>query len=358
MPGFVFSIKKEQLEKAMYKGMSYHEDGSITCDEEEGFHYVVLAAVDSGVDDCEWGRFKFDLSITEDSACYLYAMAGNEENKGDYLMDPEVSLEDKSAYLTNANAVRYINESDVLLYELEGRYLWIAIGVLGTGEAVKLSGLKVLVPGDNFMSVFPEVYRERNSFFHRYLSIFSSVHNDFQDQLDHRENMLDVDKAPKRLLEIFLKWMGIDVDGGFLDEEDLRALLRESGELIKYKGTRKSIERLCELFIGEKPTILERGLMQKYVRSGEQEVYDNLYGDSPYDVTLIMTSIVDEHKKEQLLHLLRQFKPIRCRLNILFLKQRGVLDGHTYLDWNAVTFQQEEGNLDKSILVDGAIVLE
>ena len=71
-----------------------------------------------------------------------------------------------------------------------------------------------------------------------------------------------------------------------------------------------------------------------------------------------MTNIVDEHRKEQLLHLLRQFKPIRCRLHILFLKPRGVLDEHTYLDWNAVTFSQEEGNLDASTLLDGAIILE
>ena len=152
--------------------------------------------------------------------------------------------------------------------------------------------------------------------------------------------------------------MGIDVDGGFLEEEDLRTLLRESGELIKYKGTRKSIERICELLIGEKPIILERGLMQKYVRNSEQEIYDTLYGDSPYDVTLVMSNVVEEHKKEQLLHLLKQFKPIRCRLHILFLKRRGVLDEHTYLDWNAVTFAQEEGNLDASTLLDGAIILQ
>ena len=98
--------------------------------------------------------------------------------------------------------------------------------------------------------------------------------------------------------------------------------------------------------------------MQRYVRSSEQEVYDSLYGDSPYDVTLVMNNVVEEHKKEQLLHLLRQFKPIRCRLHILFLKPRGVLDGHTYLDWNAVTFAQEKGNLDVSTLLDGAIILQ
>ncbi len=356
MGGVVFSIRKEQLEKALYKGMSYREDGSVTCEGDGGVHYLILPPLDSGIEDCPWGRFRYSLKLPENSVCYLYTAACNEEGDREYLMDPQVSLTDKKRYLSSIGCLRFINKPDVLLYEIEGRYLWIAVEVLG--EGAELSGMEIQVPGDNFMDVFPEVYREKNSFFHRYLSILSSIHNDFQEKLNHREDMLDVEKASGKLLELFLKWMGIDVDGGFLDEDDLRRLLRESGDLIKYKGTRKSIESICELFVGEKPTILERSTMQKYVRNTEQGIYDDLYGNSPYDVTLVMTNIVDEHRKEQLLHLLRQFKPIRCRLHILFLKPRGVLDEHTYLDWNAVTFSQEEGNLDASTLLDGAIILE
>ncbi len=356
MAGVVFSIKSEQLEKAVYSGMDYQKDGSVTCSGEGGSQYFILPQLDSGIEDCPWGRFKCIMERPENCVCYIYAAACNEEGDRDYLMDASVGLTDKKKYLSGLKCLRFINKPDVLLYEITGRYLWIAVEVIG--EGARFSGMEVQVPGDNFMNLFPEVYREKNSVFHRYLSILSSVNNDFQDKLDHREDMLDVETAPKQLLELFLKWMGIDVDGGFLEEEDLRSLLRESGELIKYKGTRKSIERLCELFVGEKPTIVERGLMQKYVRNSELEVYDSLYGDSPYDVTLVMNNNVEEHKKEQLLHLLRQFKPIRCRMHILFMKQSGILDGHTYLDWNAVTFAQEKGNLDKSTLLDGAIILQ
>lgn len=356
MAGVVFSIKKGQLKSALYKRMSYKEDGSITCEEEGGVHYFILPALDSGMENCPWGRLKFSMELPENSVCYLYAAACNQEEDRDYLMDPSVELIDKKRYLSDLGCLRFINKPDVLLYEIEGRYLWLAVEVIGKGAT--LSDMEIQVPGDNFMDVFPEVYREKNSFFHRYLSIFSSIYNDFQGNLDQREKMLDMEKAPKNLLVLFLKWMGIDVDGGFLEEEDLRALLRESGELIRYKGTKRSIEKLCELFVGEKPTILERGLMQKYIRNSEQDLYDSLYGDSPYDVTLVMNNVVEEHKKEQLLHLLRQFKPIRCKLHILFLKKRGVLDEHTYLDMNAVTFTQETGQMDVSTLLDGAIVLE
>ena len=52
------------------------------------------------------------------------------------------------------------------------------------GEGVSIGNIRVEAPGDNFMQTFPEVYREKNSFFHRYLSVYSSIYNDFQEKLD------------------------------------------------------------------------------------------------------------------------------------------------------------------------------
>ncbi len=356
MSQLTFFIRKPQLEKALYRGLVLREDGSVICGAKEGPFYCILDPLDSGVEDCPWGRLRVQLTLSEYGVCYLYAAACNELKLRDYLMDPGIPFSEKKGCLHSMNCLYFVDKPDVLLYEIEGRYLWIAVEVIGGGVA--FSDMDVYVPGDNFMEVFPEIYREKNSFFHRYLSIYSSMYNDFEDNLDHRADMLDIRKATGKLLELFLKWIGIDVDGGFLDEAFLRILLREAPELIRYKGTKKSIQRICKLFVDEEPVILERGHMQRYVRSAQQEVYDNLYGDSPYDVILMMTSAVDEHKKEQLLHLLEQFKPVRSRLHILFLENGGLLDTHIYLDRNAVIFSQEEGSLDWAALLDGAIVLQ
>lgn len=355
MIGFTFSVRKPQLEKAFYNGMELEEDGTVVCGGGEGPYFWVSDALDSGQKDCPWGRLHFQMTLPADCVCYLYAAAGNEAEITALLTNPEIPVSEKKRCLGGMHCMRFVNRQDVLLYELEGRYLWIAMEMSRGGAA--FSDLVVHVPGDNFMEVFPEVYRRKNSFFHRYLSIYSSIYHDFQDVLDCRAELPDVDKAPKELLEIFLKWIGIDVDGGFLEEECLRTLLREAPELIRYKGSANCIRRICKLFVGEEPTILERSLMQRYVGSTQQEVYDNLYGESPYEVTLLFTVVADEHKKEQLYHLLEQFKPVRCRLHLLFLENRGVLDTHTYLDWNAVVFSGEEGSLDVSTLTDEAIVL-
>lgn len=355
MAGLTFTIRKQQLERALYSGMTLGEDGGVSCGEGEGPFSCLLAPLDSGMDDCSWGRLRLNLTLPADTVCYLYTAASNGADQREYLMDPEISFTEKKRCLSELRCLRFINRQDVLLYEIEGRYLWIAVEVIGGGVA--FSNVAVYVPGDSFMQVFPEIYREKNSFFHRYLSIYSSLYNDFQDTLDHRADLLDVGKAPKALLEIFLRWIGIDVEGGF-PEEFLQAFLRAAPELIRYKGTGNCIRRICRLFIGEEPEILERNLMQRYVKNTGKEVYDSLYGDSPYDVTLLFSTTVDEHKKEQLRHLLEQFKPARCKLRMLFLENGGVLDTHTYLDRNAVVFSRKEGVLDLAAQMDGAIALE
>lgn len=356
MAGLTFSMGKPQLEKALYNGMTLREDGTVVSGTGEGPFSCMFDVLDSGVEDCAWGRLRLRLTLPENGVCYLYAAACNEADQRAYLMDPKVSFTEKKRCLSGIRCLRFTNRQDVLLYEIEGRYLWIAVEVIGGGAA--FSDVKVYVPGDSFMEVFPEVYREKNSFFHRYLSIYSAIYDDFQDELERRADLLDAGKAPEKLLELFLKWIGIDVNSGYLEEECLRRLLQEAPTLIRYKGSAKCIRLLCRLFLGEEPTILERGLMKRYGEGIQQEVYDSLYGDDPYDVTLLLAAGVEEQKKKQLLHLLEQFKPVRSRLRILFTENSGVLDEHTYLDWNAVVFSREEGRMDCSMLTDGAIILE
>lgn len=356
MAGIQYSIRQNRLKKALFQGMEMGDGDSVRSSEGGGDHYFVLPLLDSGISDCPWGRLHFEMTLPENCVCYLYAAASNEKQGQEVMMDAGSSLLDKKRLLQSFGGLRFINKPDVLLYEITGRYLWIMAEIIG--ENVSIRNIRAEAPGDNFMQTFPEVYREKNSFFHRYLSVYSSIYNDFQEKLDRRGELLPVETAPLRLLELYAKWLGIDVNGGYLGEETLRELLKEAPELLRRKGTKYCIERICEILLGEVPVIAERSQMQRYIRRNERKQYDALYGESAYDVTLLLKHYVEEKKKEQLLHLLSQFKPLRSRLHIVFLEPTGVLDEHSYMDQNAVTFTQDEGMLDAAQITDGTIILQ
>lgn len=349
-----FSVGNNRLEQAFCRGMRVTADAGIACEETQAQHYCVLSALDSGAFDWQWGRLCFCLTLPTDGMCYVYAFASNDKEAEQILHNPKIGLVEKKRYFAENGCLRFVNQSDVLLYALAGRYLWIAIEI--TGAKGMVSDITVYASEDDFIEAFPEVYRENNSFFHRFLSVYSSLYGDFLERVRHMDKILEIDRAPRQFLVLYLGWLGIDVDSGFPNDEVLRSLLREAWRLIRYKGTPWCLETLCEIFVGEKPVLLERCRMEPYVRGREKAVCDMLYGSSPYDVTMLFEREIEVHRKEQLLHLLEQFQPVCSRLRLVILRSGNMLDGYAYLDKNAVIVTWETGQLDGMSALDETVV--
>lgn len=366
MAGNVYSIGKNRIERGYHPGFRVSEDGALVMLPAEGVHDLYLRAVDSAAPDSDWGRLSFDVACSENVVYYVYAAALNEDSFyrnqkptriEDFLCDPEESRPVKKEFLSRVKAVRYAGQSNILLYRLKGRYLYLMIEVLGEGEFC-LSNMKVDLQGDNFMNTFPEVYRERNSFFHRFLSVFSSIYEDFQGDIERLPQLLNLDTCPAQLLPEYAAWMGIDVGDNFLDEDTLRVLVKEAYQLNRIKGTKKVLERLAKIVLGEDVRILERNVMADYIGRDQLEEFEKLYGSSVYDVTILINRAITEVQKSHLMFLLNQFKPVRARLHVIQLRQAGVLDSYSYLDVNARVPEQGEGSLDEGIELSAGIQLQ
>lgn len=360
-----YSIRKNRLKHAWMQGMALRDDGTVTAAAQSDERFLFLGSIDGAQEEARWGRFVADIRLDENMAFIIRAFAADDRSimRGEkqtaidaFLRSDAVSSAEKLKLFAQAGSVKEINKQDILLYELQGRYLWICIEVIGKGQGT-LEQMKVTVPGDNFMNTFPEVYQEWNSFFHRYLSIFSSVYNDFQDEIEHAEELLDLDTAPPRMLELFAGWMGLDVRGNFLPEDRLRRLVKEAYRLNRMKGTRRVLERLTELVLGERAIILEKNILDQRVASEERQVYDNLYGHHAYCVTLLIRNPVEESRRSQLFFLIQQFVPVRCELNLVFLEERSNMDTYCYLDGNAQLHMDTAAALDAREYLDDRAVL-
>ena len=77
-----------------------------------------------------------------------------------------------------------------------------------------------------------------------------------------------------------------------------------------------------------------------------------------FDVTLLIPTYVPEHQRSQLMFLLNQFTPVRTRLKLKFLDQKGSMDGHVYMDMNAEVMDTRTVALDERVGLDGNIMLK
>ena len=191
------------------------------------------------------------------------------------------------------------------------------------------------------MAAFPQVYQERNSFFHRFLSVFSSIYNDISDENEKLYEILDLDKCSTDLLEMYGSWFGIDLKGGFLPEKTLRQIVKEAYQLNRMKGTKWALQRIVDILVGEDSVIVENRLQDGGI----------------FDVTVMINQKLSENLRHQLMFLLDQFRPLRTRIRLLQMEKEAVVDGNSYLDMNAAIPKQKHVVLDEEAIYDGAITL-
>ncbi len=349
-----YRIGKNRLKQGLLSGFTLYEDGSLRTNEEEPIHQLYLGYLDGVERDYEWGRFAFEAVIGEDMVLNVHIFASNElvfMRKGvlteinDFLLDEAEPSEAKLALFRAANCKSANGFFDVLLTGLSGRYLWVMIEVLGVGQA-SLKEFCVYSPEDNFFNSFPEVYRTNGEFFRRYLSVFNALYTDFQSTIDSLDRFLDADIAPAGLLPVFARWMGLELDGDFLEESQLRRLLKSAYLLISSKGTCQAVIRIAHILTDAPVYVLER-----------QSSYRGV-GEDPYDFTVLVLCAADKKLYSSLKYLIGQFKPVRSKMNLVFLDSCGRLDSYCCLGMNAKIVEPVPGLTDHGMMLDGLSYLQ
>lgn len=326
-----YGLRKSRLAEGIETGFTAGEDG-VYLTAGEQVHVLRPERLDSAMEACAWGRLVIDGNLPADSVMTVCVYASDEER------------------LVPEQCTRTVDARDLLLYEQRGRYLWLWLEIVGAGEGV-IQEIQVYTPGDIFLNTFPEIYREHGSFFHRYLSIFSSLYLDFQQKIDALHTRIDLELAPPSVLPVLVDWLGIEVEDSLLGSEDLRNLLREAPYLIRYKGTKGAIERLSGLLLDAEVIVVERGKEHDSDRRF-REAANRLYGTGAFDITILAMREYDESLKNRLLCLLDQFKPVRSQVNLVFMRRNSILGGYCYLDINATLHESAAGMLDGGCALD------
>lgn len=220
------------------------------------------------------------------------------------------------------------NARDLSLYGVKGQYLSF------TAEpAAALEKYTLYFPGRSISEGLPAIL-QTDEHLRRLLAVCQSGYMDLNRQIRHFPMRLD--PQAQDALPDLARWIG--ASRWALDQTTLERILPYGTLLGRMRGTRRGLIFLAQLVTGYSLRILER------------------FGQSPA-VILLLPAQVGSADLEWLQNLLPDFIPMGLTYQLIQLRDGGTLDGHTYLEENAVLLKEPSCTLLDGP-DDGAVILE
>jgi len=358
---FVFN-KEEDFQRGFGQNIMISSSGLRIAPEDIGRGGVFFSRVlDSREKETVWHRLVVEGSSLGDASIRFTFYAGEqrrvwvdgkEEDIEDFLRNGSCDKTQKEKILRSCLVKTVLNPKDILLHEAQGRYLWFFIELFGQGEeSPVISRMKIYLPRQSWLGYLPEVYQvdpQSKSFVERYLNMFGSLYSDLEEKIDRIARYFDSDAVEGELLQWLAEWLDID-DVYIWTEEQLRYLIRNAMRLYKMRGTRPAVSDMVELYLGEKPYIVEHWQLEgSEGEAGTSGLLARLYGDNSYYFTVVVPErcVPSPKKHKTLLKIIESAKPAHVEANVVVLKPYIFLDKYSYLGMNSVLGQYRPVNLD------------
>lgn len=301
-----------------------------------------LGPFDGGESGFQWSRVRLEAEIPRDAGVRVYARASDDRNWPELeenwnegtLGNPRAPLGLDGAPPLEALFGEPVSGADVWL-RCAGRYLWLVVELASGGEAgPRVEALSIRFSGDHLADYLPAVYREQD-FTYRFLSIFNSMFQDMERQIDTLPGRLDPELADGDTLDFLARWLCLDAG---TDPELLRDMLPHALDFFETMYTAEGVRRTAWLLSGRKPEIIEYFRVDPNDPSCRNPaLYRRLYGENPYRFFLLFPydTFSTQRDMERFLDRMRDRVPAGTDFELVLLKPCVQLDWHTYLGINS-----------------------
>lgn len=384
-----FSLNKSEWQKGLGINI-YTTDTGIKLENNchNGVYYSI--GIDSTESEMLWHRMVLDTDTYKEGDIKLYYFASDEKviNIDGKNYDIDLIIMDNT-YPNRKNELENIwsfagtefkrklgelfmpwlwpvtKPSDVLLHKAKGRYFWFKIEF--EGSKIKnpcIKKARIYYPRMSYLDYLPSAYssdEKSRDFLERFLSIFSSIMSDMEEQIANASRLFDVDCVEGEYLKWLASWLSVKVDESW-GEEQLKKLVKRAPEIYKRRGTKQAIEDIVEIYTGCKPMIVEH-FQIKFIEKNPKlrELYNELYSIDPYTFCVIVRADCVPSLQQQiaLQKLLDEEKPAFTKVKLIILQPLIYLDSHTYLDYNTtlsslstIRLDEDSSSLFNNILLD------
>lgn len=335
----------------------------------QGFYFS--AALDCGAGETRWHKIEMDADIPEDTQIRFFGFAvdslekvidGKLTNLNDFLAGDVEPLEKRLNYFQSLGLKPMINPRDALL-NAQGRYLFFLVELIGSERRTpELKRLRVYYPRASYLNYLPAVYshdEESRDFLERFLSLFATFFTGMEEQIANIARNFEPEVASGDFLRWLASWLAVAVDDN-LSENQIRELMLSAPELYQCRGTRRGIERMVEIYTGEKPLIVENYQVRAQRQNPEmKELVNRLFPDDPYCFSVMVRRecVPDDHRYLMVQRMVNQEKPAFTEVRLVVLQPWIYMDMHTYLGVNTYLSELTLLRLDQLTAIPNDAVL-
>lgn len=335
-----------------------------------GFYFS--RSLDSTEPETVWHKYTMQAEIPEETQLLVssfssdrkeHVIDGAVRNLDDFLLAPEIDWQTKLAATANFWSEPVINAQDALFLSAKGRYLWLKIEWLGTDRhSPLLKQMRVYSPRDTFLRYLPAVYQSEPAsadFLERFLSLFGTFYLEQEQQIDTISRYFDPDTSPGEFVPWLASWIGMEKDDHWT-EAQRRELIRRAPELYAERGTRAGLEKMVELYTGQRPMIVEFFQIREMGAIPElHELVSSLFMEHAYQFCLIVSQDCAKTERERsVLHkILEDQKPAFTEAKLVVLRPGIYADMHSYVGINSYLSEPSFLTLDQNLTMPYNTVL-
>lgn len=326
----------------------------------EGVYYS--RALDCTVQDMDWHKIVVQAQVPVETQVRISFYASDRKevlidgewtDLDQYILNTEIHPYMKQQALHALWSKPIVNPKDALLFQAEGRYLWLRIELIGSElKSPTIHRLRVYFPRTSYLEYLPAVYQQderSRDFLERYLSLLGTFLEETEETINDISRYFDPDAVSGEYLRWLGTWLGI-ADEGRWTQSQLRELIRLAPQLYKKRGTRFAIETWVRLFTGETPYIIEYHEWKQFNDNAQlKKALSELYGKNPHSFCVLVKPhcIQSEEQRNVLQQLIEEEKPAYTEAKLVILQPWMYMDMHTYLGINTYLSEPTVLHLDE-----------
>jgi len=188
---------------------------------------LVTIALDSRLEKCQWHRILMDAVMpAKESGDTTNLGAASVEIESYTAEKSDIDVQQLSATSWQRCVLTGDDNPDCLVQSGPGRYLWLRVTLRSNGLATPvIRGMKAFFPRISYLQYLPAVYQEDTDsrlFLDRFLSIFQSEFDNFDQQIDESYRLFDPMSVSEEHFDWLASWLGLFIQPDSLIDQRCR----------------------------------------------------------------------------------------------------------------------------------------